>query len=110
MPNCFNFVLKPRLPGRSVQSYEISFFSVFRHLDSFPHVFMQFKDSLILRLHEMKRLLHAVLCRILFFFCFMIKDWQGGVLGLKKIDHLLVLSAIWVLFPKFLGRLRSGLC
>ena len=34
---------------------------------------------------------------------------QGGVLKLIENDHFLVFLAVGVLFPKFLGWLRSGL-
>ena len=49
------------------------------------------------------------LCFQLFFLLLCDRDWQGGVLKLMKNDHLLVYLAVWVLFPKFLGRLRSKL-
>ena len=86
-----------------------TFVSVFQRLDSFPHVFMQVRESLILQMHEMKRVLHAVACLIVFLL-FHDRDWQGVLLKLMKNDHLLVFFAVWVLFPKFLGRLRCGLC
>ena len=34
---------------------------------------------------------------------------QGGVLKPTKNDHFQVLLAVWVLFRKFLGRLKIGL-
>ena len=37
-------------------------------------------------------------------------DWQGVVLNLMKIGRILVFSAVWVLFPRFLGRLSGDLC
>ena len=44
------------------------------------------------------------------FFLFYEKDWQGGVFKFMKNDHFLVHLAVLIFFPKFLGRLRSGLC
>ena len=38
------------------------------------------------------------------------QGWQGEVLRVMKNDPFLVLLAVWVLFPKLLGRFRSGLC
>ena len=34
---------------------------------------------------------------------------QAGVIKFIKNAQFLVLLAVWVLFPKFLGRVRSGL-
>ena len=49
------------LASRSVQSYKKwSFFSVFTRLGLFPYVFAQVKEWLVLELHEMIRMLHAV--------------------------------------------------
>ena len=60
--NCFYFVLWSSLAAeRSVQNYEKwSFFSIFSRLDPFPHVFVQVKGWLILKLHEMIRVAHLV--------------------------------------------------
>ena len=38
------------------------------------------------------------------------REWQGGVLNVMKDVQFLVFLVVWVLFPKFLGRLRSDLC
>ena len=35
---------------------------------------------------------------------------QGGILKLMKNGHFLVFLVVWVFLPKFLGRLRDGLC
>ena len=37
-------------------------------------------------------------------------DWQGGVFKVMKNDHFLVFLAVWLLFPKLIGRLSDGLC
>ena len=62
----------------------------------------------MLELHKIIRVSHAVVFPIIFLLL-CDRDWQGGVLKLMKNDHLLVYLAVWVLFPKFLGRLRSKL-
>ena len=56
----------------------------------------------------MIRVPHVVACPIDFnFLCD--QGQQGGVLKPTKNDHFQVLSAVWVLSLKFLGRLRSGI-
>ena len=62
----------------------------------------------MLELHKIITVSHAVVFPIIFLLLCG-RDWQGGVLKLMKNDHLLVYLAVWVLFPKFLGRLRSKL-
>ena len=37
------------------------------------------------------------------------QGWKGGVLKVVKDDHVLVFLAVWVIFPKVLGRLKSDL-
>ena len=44
------------------------------------------------------------------FILFNDRDWQGRVFKVMKKDRSLVFLAVWVLFPKSLGRLRSDLC
>ena len=51
---------------------------------------------------------HVVACPIVFIL-FDDREWQGGVLKHKKNVHFLVLLIVWVIFPKFLGKLMSDL-
>ena len=85
------------------------YFHIFSRFGHFPQVFEQVNEWLILELHEMIKVPHLVASPIVFIL-FYDRDWQGGVLKLMKNDHFLVFLAVWVLFPMFLGRLRSGLC
>ena len=66
--NFSNFDLWPRLPRRSVQSYEKRLFSILSHLYPFPQDFRQVKECLILRLHEMIRVPHEVAFPVIFLF------------------------------------------
>ena len=75
----------------------------------FPQVSGQIKEWLILKLHEMKRVVN-VLAYPIVFVLFDDPDLQEVVLELMKNDQFLAFLAVWVLFPKVLGRLRSGLC
>ena len=75
----------------------------------FPQVSGQIKEWLILKLHEMKRVVN-VLAYPIIFVLFDDPDLQEVVLELMKNDQFLAFLAVWVLFPKVLGRLRSGLC
>ena len=63
----------------------------------------------MLKFHKIIRGSHAVACPI-FFVLFYKRGWQGGVLKLIKSDSFLVLSAVWVFFPKILDRLRGDSC
>ena len=56
--------------------------------------------------------IHIVSCPIVVFFFFWSYDqgWPGGMLKPMKNDHILVFLAVWIFFPKFLGRLKSGSC
>ena len=74
----------------------------------FPQVSGQIKEWLILKLHEMKRVVN-VLAYPIIFVLFDDPDLQEVVLELMKNDQFLVLLGVWVLSPKFLARLRSGL-
>ena len=66
------------------------------------------KERLILELRGMIRVLHLVGYPINFnLLCD--RDQQGGVLSPTKNDQFQVFLAVWVFFPKFLGRLRGGL-
>ena len=58
--------------------------------------------------HEMIKVLHIVACTMVFnLLCD--RGHQGEVLKLMKDDLFLVFLTVWVLFPKFLGMLKSGL-
>ena len=59
-------------------------------------------------MHEMKRVVN-VLAYPIIFVLFDDPDLQEVVLELMKNDQFLVLLGVWVLSPKFLARLRSGL-
>ena len=63
----------------------------------------------MLKLHKIKRVSRVVSCPF-FFILFYERSWQGGVFRVMKKEHFLVLFAVWVLFLKFIGRLRSDLC
>ena len=63
----------------------------------------------MLELHKIIRVSHAFRAQ-LFLFCFMSKVVREGVFKFMKNDHFLVHLAVLIFFPKFLGRLRSGLC
>ena len=44
---------------------------------------------------------------VLILFC--AKEWRGEVFKLFENNHILMLLAVWVIFPKILGRLMSDL-
>ena len=74
MPNCFYFVLWAKLGRRSVQSYEKwSFFSVFSHFGTFPQIFRQVKEWLMLELQKIIRVPHSVAFAVVFTFFY---DWS----------------------------------
>ena len=50
----FFFVLSAEVAGRSVQSYEKSFFSIFSQLNHFPQDFGQVKGWVMLELYKIK--------------------------------------------------------
>ena len=107
---CFRVVI-----GRGLLQVMINdhFFSIFGYFGLFLQVFGQVIELSILEFHEMIRVPHLVACPIVlifFFFFFFDQEWGGGVLKLIKNDDFVVLLAVWVLFPKFWGRLRSCLC
>ena len=121
MPNCFYFILWSGLAGRSVQSYEKKIFLiVFSRLDPIPQVFRQVKECLILKFHEMIRVLQKVACPVVFISFYDqgcqggVKSyelsWQGGMYKVMKNDDFSLLLAVWVFFSKILGRLRRDLC
>ena len=84
-------------------------FSLFGRLGPFPQVFGQVKEYLMIELHKIIRFSHVVACPIVFIL-FYERSRQGRVFKVMKNDEFLVLLAIWVIFPKFLGKSRSGLC
>ena len=104
----FCFVLWSRLAGWSAETYEkCSFFSIFSCLVSFPQVFGQVKEWSVLKLHKIIRVSQVVafpIASVLFFD----QRCQGGVFKVMK-KVFLVFLAFWILFPKFLVRLRSAL-
>ena len=51
----------------------------------------------------MIRVSHIVVCPIVFIL-FYERSCQGGVFKIMKNDHFVVFPAVWVFFPKFLGR------
>ena len=63
----------------------------------------------MLELHKIIKASRVVLCPTICML-FYDRDWQGGVFKVMKNDHFLVILAVWVLFPRFLGRLRGELC
>ena len=63
----------------------------------------------MIELHKIIRFSHVVACQIVFIL-FYERNRQGGVFKVMKNDEFLVLLAIWVIFPKFLDKSRSGLC
>ena len=107
IPNCFYFAFWLRSTGRNVQTYERFFLSTFSRLGHFPLVFGQVKESHILEFHDTIRVPYLGACPIVFIL-FYAQGWQGGVFETMKNDHFLVILAVLVLFPKFLGRLRSS--
>ena len=105
--NYFCFVWWSRLVGSSARTYEKrSVFSIFSSWGTFPQVFGQFKEWLMLKLRKIIILSHVVACPIVFFYE---QSCQGIVFKVMKNDDFLVLSAVCVFFPKILGRLRSTL-
>ena len=74
----------------------------------FLQVYRKVNEWPILKLHRIKEC--YMYCVHNCFILFDDRDWQGGVLKLMKSDHFLVFLAVWVVFPKFLGRLRGELC
>ena len=57
----------------------------------------------MLELHKTIRVSQVVACQIVFIL-FYERGWQGGVFKVIKNDRFLAFLAVWVLFPKFLGR------
>ena len=76
-----------------------SFFSVFSGLDSFLQVFEQVKKCLVLEMQEIIILLRKIIFTLLYEW-----TWQRGVFIVMKYYYFLVFLAVWILFPKFLGR------
>ena len=84
------------------------FCSIFGRLGPLPQVFGQVKEWFMLELSQIIRTSHEFACPIIFIF-FDDPDSQGRVFKIMKNDCFLVFLAVWVLFPKILGRLRSAL-
>ena len=71
------------------------FLIIFRQLGSFLRIFGKGKELLILELHEMIKVLHAVVCPMDFnLICD--RGQQGRTLKPVKNHHLLVVLAFWV--------------
>ena len=102
----FELALESRLARKSAQTYQKGIFSRF---GTFPEVFEQVKELLMLKLHKIIRVSHAVACPIVFIL-FLKQSWQREVFKTVKINHFLVFLAVWVLFIKIFDRLRGGLC
>ena len=71
------------------------FLIIFRQLGSFLRIYGKAKELLILELHEVIKVLHAVACPMNFnLICD--RGQQGRTLKPIKNDHLLVVLAFWV--------------
>ena len=69
MPNCLSFVFLTKVAREECSKlWKKNFHSVFSRLDTFPQVFMQVKECLVLQLHEMVRVVYEVACPIVFYF------------------------------------------
>ena len=84
------------------------FFSIFSRFSLFPQVFEQINEWPISKLHKMIRVLHVVVCLIIFIL-FHGRNWQGGVFKVMKNDYFLVLLAVWILSSKCFDSLRGDL-
>ena len=56
----------------------------------------------MLQLHSMIKVLHIVVCGIVFIL-FYDRYWQGGVLKFMKKDHIFSIFSCFGLFPQVLG-------
>ena len=65
------------------------FQGIFIRLVPFPQVFGQVKGWLIIKLHKIIEVSHAVVCRVKFFL-FYVRCWQRGVFKIMKTRHFLV--------------------
>lgn len=84
------------------------FFSIFSRFGQFPEIFGQVKKWFMLELHGMIIVPHVVAC-LMDFNLFSDRVQQPGVLRPTKNDHFQIFLAVWILFLKFWGRLRSGI-
>ena len=57
----------------------------------------------MLEVHKIIKVSGAVTCPIAFILLYD-RDGQGGVFKVRENDRFLVVLAVWVLFPEFLGR------
>ena len=90
----FIVFLLAKLAGRSFESYEKwLFFGVSSRLGPFPQVFRQVKEWLILQLHEVIRVLHAVACQVVFILSYE-QGWQGECSKLLKYIFFSVFSRL----------------
>ena len=80
----------------------------FWRLCLFPQVFGQVKEWLILELYEMITVPDIFVGMYSYFYFSFDLGRQAGVLKLMKNGKLLLFLAVWFLFPRFLGRLKSN--
>ena len=109
VPNFFYFAFLTKVTREErLNLWKKIFYSAFSRLGPFPQVFTQFKECLGLQLHEIVRVVHEVVCPIVFN---LIDDryWQGVVLKLMKSCHIFSIFSGFSLFLKFLGRLMIDL-
>ena len=107
-PMDFNLLYDRDQQGGMLKPTKVDRFSVFLAVRILFSSFGQVKGWDILEMHEMIRISYLVACPLAFnLFCD--RGQQGGVLKPTKNDHFLVFLVVWVLFHKFLGRLRSDL-
>ena len=78
------------------------------HILVFLVVWVLFPKFFKLELHKIKRMSHVVAFPFAFIL-FYDRYLQEGVLKVMKHVQFLVFLVVWVLFPSFLGRLRSRL-
>ena len=81
-------------------------FSTFNRLGSFPQVFGQVRESVILELHEMIGVLHVVACPIDFsLLCDQVQHRR--VLKLMKNDHFFCIFSHLGRFPEAFGQVKE---
>ena len=90
---------------RIAQSYvKQSFLSIFGSGGSFPHDFGQIQGDHTVFIRNQENIFYSYVPN-----CFCFCSRQGGVLKYNKNGSFSVFLAVWVVFPKFSGRLRSSL-
>ena len=78
VPNCFSFLFEIKIGREECSNLRRRINSNFySRLGLFPRAFGKVKESLILKLHEMIRISHAVACSIVFIsFCDRDRQWE----------------------------------